>query len=236
MSSGQANADPDEIGKFSYDSTRWWDPDGELKTLHDINPLRLRYITDRVELEKHKVIDVGCGGGILTEALAQHAARVTGIDLNRHAIQSAREHNTFDNLEYSDIDTAEQARSFPEHYDVLTCMELLEHVPEPEQLIKSCAALVKPGGCLFFSTINRNPVAYLKLILAAEYLLNMLPRGTHDYSKFIRPSELTGWCRSAGLQVREITGMGYAPLTQTYFLNNQPAANYLLYAVKTETG
>ncbi len=230
MTHAGGNLDPHELDKFSQGPEVWWDTQGEFRTLHAINPLRLRYIRDRIDLGMLDVIDVGCGGGILAEGLARHARHVTGIDLNATAIEAARTHNTHDNLEYACISTTEQAQG-GQQYDVVTCMELLEHVPDPVALLADCKTLVKPGGQLFFSTISRNLSAYLKLVLAGEYLLGMLPRGTHDYSKFIKPSELARWCRECGLVVCDISGMEFSPLKQDFYLSQNPRTNYLLHAV-----
>ena len=228
------NFDPDEISKFSHGSRQWWDLNGEFKALHDINPVRIRYISDAIDLKTAGIVDVGCGGGILAEGLAPLSRQVTGIDLNSAAIAAAREHNRFTNLAYECIDTASHASAQPAGYDVLTCMELLEHVPDPKALILSCSGLVKPGGHLFFSTINRNLSAYVKLVLAAEHLFRLLPRGTHDYGKFIRPSELAGWCRHSGLNVLDISGLEYSPVSNSFYLTRKPVTNYLLHAVKVE--
>lgn len=234
MMPSQNNYDQSELNKFSHGAGAWWDNQGEFKTLHDINPVRLDYISSRCRLSGSHVIDVGCGGGILSESLAANAETVTGIDLNEAAIQAAREHNRCDNLTYVNVATSEYAKSNRERFDILTCMELLEHVPEPWSLVADCSELVKPGGHLFFSTINRNLSAYLQLIIAAENLLHMLPRGTHDYGKFIKPSELVRWCRQCGLAIQDISGMTYSPVTRRYHLSDSPRVNYLAHAIKSE--
>lgn len=232
MTADSRNLDHHEINKFSQPVSVWWDPEGDFKTLHDINPLRLEYIARRCSLQQSKVLDVGCGGGILSEALATQARHVTGIDMNETAIEAARVHNSYANLEYACTGSNEHAKKHHGEYDVLTCMELLEHVPEPASLIADCADLVTPDGHLFFSTINRNLLAYLKVVVAAEYVLRMLPKGTHDYGKFIRPAEIARWCRQSGLQVVNINGFDYSPLAKKYTLTDTPAANYLLHAIK----
>jgi len=228
------NFDPDEIRKFNFGSDVWWDPNGEFKALHVINPLRIQYLANKVDLSDKIIVDVGCGGGIFAEGLAVMAQHVTGIDLNQEAINAARDHNSHANLDYICIDTSEHARALPSHYDAVTCMELLEHVPDPKALIEACKDLVKPGGQLFFSTINRNFTAYVKLILIGEHAMKLLPKGTHDYSKFIKPSEMIRWCRQNGLVVADITGLEFSPVTRRYYLSETPGANYFLHAIKSE--
>src|SRR3990172_3727045 len=222
------NVDPEEIAKFESLAARWWDPHSEFKPLHDINPLRLNYINDRVGLKDKTVLDIGCGGGILAESMAAHGASVTGIDLGDAPLAVAKLHlkESGQQVEYRKISAEDLARERPESFDVVTCMEMLEHVPEPASTVAACAQLVKPGGKVFFSTINRNPKAWLLAIVGAEYVLNLLPRGTHDYMKFVRPSELDAMCRKAGLGVREWTGMHYNPLAQRYSLGAGVDVNY----------
>jgi len=228
------NVDPAEIAKFSELAHHWWNPSGDFKPLHDINPLRLDYIDARVGLRDKTVLDVGCGGGILAESMAVRGARVTGIDLADKPLMVARLHlaETGNQVEYRKVAVEEIALELPQHFDAVTCMELLEHVPDPASTITACAALVRRDGHVFFSTINRNLKAYLFAVVGAEYVLRMLPRGTHDYAKFIRPSELSTWCRDAGLEVRGITGMTYNPLTKIYALGADTAVNYIIHCVK----
>lgn len=237
MSSSTTNVDPDEIAKFEKLAARWWDPTSEFRPLHEINPLRLGWIDARAKLVGKKVLDVGCGGGILAEAMAARGAQVTGIDLGEAPLAVARLHlkESGQKVDYRRIAAEELAREQPAGFDVVTCLEMLEHVPDPAATIAACAQLVKPGGQLFFSTINRNPKSWLLAIVGAEYILKLLPRGTHDYMKFIRPSELERWCRHAGLVVREFTGMHYNPLTQRYSLAPGVDVNYLLFAERPAT-
>ena len=229
------NIDPSEINKFEELASRWWDPNSEFKPLHDINPLRVDYIRQRVSLEGRKIIDIGCGGGLLSESLARLGARVTGIDMGEAPLTVARLHRLETGIEVDyQRSTAEQiAEQNPESFDVCTCLEMLEHVPDPASVLEACARLVKPCGQLFFSTINRNAKSYLLAIIGAEYVLRMLPKGTHDYRKFIRPSELDRWARRAGLQLNELTGMSFNPLTQQYTLGNDVDVNYLAWFTKT---
>ena len=214
------NADPIELEKFSQLAHRWWDPTSEFKPLHDINPLRLEYIDRVAQLSGKTVLDVGCGGGILAESMADKGASVTGIDLGDKALQVAKLHllESGRQVEYRKVAVEDLAAEQPGRFDVVTCMEMLEHVPNPASTVRACAQLVKPGGQVFFSTLNRNPKSYLFAVIGAEYLLNLLPRGTHDYAKFIKPSELAQFCRDAGLDVSDITGMSYNPLSKVYSL------------------
>lgn len=225
------NIDLQEIAKFEQLAARWWDPQGEFKPLHDINPLRLQFIQAHASLPGQKVIDIGCGGGILTESLAQQGALASGIDMSAAALNSARLHQTQSQLviNYQQISAEELAAQASATFDIVTCMELLEHVPNPLSLVTACAQLVKPAGAVFFSTLNRNLKAYLYAILGAEYLLNLLPKGTHDYAKFIRPAELTGWARKAGLTVQEFAGLSYSPFAKRYQLSSDISVNYLVY-------
>ncbi|GEK71750.1 MULTISPECIES: bifunctional 2-polyprenyl-6-hydroxyphenol methylase/3-demethylubiquinol 3-O-methyltransferase UbiG [Halomonas] len=226
------NVDAAEIAKFEALAHRWWDTDGEFKPLHEINPLRLDFIDARAGLAGHRVLDVGCGGGILAEAMAHRGAEVTGIDLGEAPLAVARLHaeETGARVDYRQISVEAMAEAHAGEFDVVTCLEMLEHVPDPASVIRACARLVKPGGQVFFSTINRNPKAYALAVVGAEYLLRMLPRGTHDYAKFIRPSELAGWCREAGLEVCEQSGLTYQPLTRRYRLSaTDVSVNYLMH-------
>ena len=234
MNTQTLNFDPQEIAKFEELASRWWDPHSEFKPLHDINPLRLDYIDQRAALAGKSVVDVGCGGGILAESMARRGASVTGIDMGEAPLGVARLHQLESGVEvdYRQITAEQLAAEKPGAFDVVTCMEMLEHVPDPASVIRACAELVKPGGHVFFSTINRNPKAYLFAIVGAEYLLKLLPRGTHDYSKFIRPSELESWIRQAELSLRELTGMSYNPLSQSYSLGRDVSVNYLMYCRK----
>ncbi len=225
-----SNVDPIELDKFSQLAHKWWDPTSEFKPLHDINPLRLDYINQHAGLPGKTVLDVGCGGGILAESMAGLNANVSGIDLSDKALQVARLHllETGRQVNYHKIAVEDLATEQPEHFDIVTCMEMLEHVPDPQSVITACAKLVKPGGWVFFSTINRNPKAYLLAVVGAEYVLNLLPRGTHDYAKFIKPSELAQFCRNAGLNLVELTGMSYHALNKTYSLGTDTSVNYLI--------
>ena len=225
-----SNADPIEIEKFSQLAHKWWDPNSEFKPLHDINPLRLSYIDRLAVLSGKTVLDVGCGGGILSESMAKTGAIVTGIDLSDKALQVAKLHllESGNRVDYRKIAVEDMASECPASFDIVTCLEMLEHVPDPQSVIASCAKLVKPGGHVFFSTLNRNPKSYLFAIIGAEYMLNMLPRGTHDYAKFIKPSELAQYCRNAGLDVADLTGMSYNPLSKSYSLGKDSSVNYLV--------
>jgi 2-polyprenyl-6-hydroxyphenyl methylase/3-demethylubiquinone-9 3-methyltransferase len=226
------NVDPGEISKFEKLAARWWDPNSEFKPLHDINPLRLDYIDSRAGLNGLKgkrVLDVGCGGGLLTEAMAARGADVTGIDMGKAPLNVARLHKLESGLDidYRQITPEQLAQEQPGSFDVVTCLEMLEHVPEPDAVIAACATLIRDDGRIFLSTINRNPKAWLFAVIGAEYLLNMLPRGTHEYSKFIRPSEMEAWARHSGLQLTDLTGMNYNPLTREYRLGADVSINYL---------
>lgn len=228
------NADPAELQKFSDLAHRWWDPSSEFKPLHDINPLRLGLIDQVVSLQGKRVLDVGCGGGILSESMSSKGAEVTGIDLSEKALKVAQLHGLESGVEvkYRRISVEALAAEMPESFDVVTCMEMLEHVPDPAAVVQACTSLLKPGGTVFFSTINRNPKAYLFAVVGAEYVLNLLPRGTHDYEKFIKPSELVGWCREAGLSNFHFKGMTYNPVTKIYRLGDDVSVNYILHANK----
>ena len=230
----QPNVDSGEIAKFNALAERWWDPNSEFRPLHDINPLRLNYIDERLGLPGKRVIDIGCGGGLLSEGMARRGATVTGIDLGEAPLAVARLHaeKSGVEVEYLQVLAEEIAEQRAGEYDAVTCLEMLEHVPDPSSVIRACAKLVKPGGQVFFSTINRNPKAFLFAIVGAEYVLRLLPRGTHEYAKLIRPSELAGWSRDAGLDVRDTTGMTYNPVTQVYKLNRDVSVNYLMHAVR----
>jgi 2-polyprenyl-6-hydroxyphenyl methylase/3-demethylubiquinone-9 3-methyltransferase len=224
------NVDPQEVAKFGELAHRWWDPHSEFKPLHDINPLRLGWIDRCVGLAGKQALDVGCGGGLLTEGMAACGALVTGIDLSEKALGVAKLHlhESGRQADYRLIAAEALAAEAPARFDVVTCMEMLEHVPDPASTVAACATLVKPGGQVFFSTISRNPKAYLFAVVGAEYILNMLPKGTHDYEKFLRPAELARFARDAGLEVEEIIGMSYNPLTRTYSLGADTSVNYLM--------
>jgi len=228
------NADPNELQKFSDLAHRWWDPKSEFKPLHDINPLRLDWIDANVGLAGKKVLDVGCGGGLLSEGMAERSAQVTGIDLSEKALGVARLHllESGRSVDYRHISAESLAAEMPGSFDVVTCLEMLEHVPDPASTVAACAKLVKPGGQVVLSTLNRNPKSYLLAVIGAEYLLQMLPKGTHDYAKFIKPSELARHCKAADLEVAEIMGMTYNPFTQRYSLSRDTSVNYLLRTVR----
>jgi len=232
-----SNANRAEIAKFDQTASTWWDPAGPMGPLHAINPLRCDYIERQAgQLTGRALLDVGCGGGILTEAMAVRGADVTGIDLAEQSLEVARLHalESDVSVNYRCISAESMAEEAAAEYDVVTCLELLEHVPDPSAIVSACAQLVKPGGSVFFSTINRNPRAWLFVIAGAEYLLRLLPRGTHDAKAFIRPAELAGWARAAGLVITDITGLGYNPLTATYALTPDTRVNYLLHARRPE--
>ncbi len=224
------NADPAELARFGALAHRWWDPQGELRALHQLNPLRLAWIERLAPLAGREVLDVGCGGGILAEAMARCGTRVTGIDLSEETLKVAELHLLESGLQvrYALASAEEFAQAHAGRFDAVTCMELLEHLPDPASTVAACARLARPGGRVFFSTINRNPKAYLFAVIGAEYVLGLLPRGTHDYARFIRPSELCAWCRAAGLRELELAGMRYNPVTREYRLGRNCDVNYLL--------
>jgi 2-polyprenyl-6-hydroxyphenyl methylase/3-demethylubiquinone-9 3-methyltransferase len=227
----QVNADPAELAKFSELAHRWWDPESEFRPLHQINPLRLDWVQGMVPLQGQRALDVGCGGGILSDAMARAGAQVTGIDLASKALKVAQLHALeaqTPNVTYREISAEALAAEQPGSFDVVTCMEMLEHVPDPASVVRACATLVKPGGRVFFSTLNRNLKSFMLAIVGAEYVLNMLPRGTHEYAKFIQPSELAGHCRAAGLEWQKTRGLSYNPLTRRYWLNDDTSVNYLV--------
>lgn len=228
------NVDSAELAKFASRAGQWWDPAGPFRTLHEINGLRLDYISRRVAIGGARMLDVGCGGGILAEGLARRGARVLGIDLAERNLDEARAHARDQNLdlEYRCVDLTDIAAQAPGGFDVVTCLEVLEHVPDPAAIVAECAKALRPGGTAFFSTLNRNPKSFLLAIVGAEYVLGLLPRGTHEYLKFVRPSELARACRGASLAVRELTGLHFNPATQTYWLGGNVDVNYFLYAVK----
>jgi 2-polyprenyl-6-hydroxyphenyl methylase / 3-demethylubiquinone-9 3-methyltransferase len=228
------NVDPSELAKFSALAHRWWDPESEFKPLHQINPLRLDWIDRIAKLAGKSALDVGCGGGILAEAMARRGARVKGIDLSDKALKVAQLHLHESALavDYEAVSAEDLAGRSPSSFDVVTCMELLEHVPDPASTVRACAELARAGGRVFFSTINRNLKSYLFAVIGAEYVLKLLPKGTHDYLKFVKPSELARHCRAAGLDVREIIGMSYNPLTRTYSLGSDTGVNYLMHCVR----
>ncbi len=228
--SESVNADPAELAKFSELAHRWWDPESEFRPLHQINPLRLEWIDGMADLSSKRVLDVGCGGGILSDSMARKGANVTGIDLSTKALRVARLHALeaqTANLHFREVSVEALAAEQPASFDVVTCMEMLEHVPDPASVVQSCARLVKPGGWVFFSTINRNAKAFMLAIVGAEYILNMLPRGTHEYAKLLRPSELAASCRAAGLDVKHTCGLEHNPLTRRYWLGNDTSVNYM---------
>jgi 2-polyprenyl-6-hydroxyphenyl methylase/3-demethylubiquinone-9 3-methyltransferase len=236
MTETTSNVDHEEIAKFEKLAARWWDPESEFKPLHDINPLRLDYIDRLAGLQGKRVLDVGCGGGLLTEGMAARGAEVTGIDMGKAPLTVARLHRHESGLEidYRQATAEQLASEEPAGFDIVTCLEMLEHVPDPPSVVAACARLVKPGGHVFFSTINRNPKAFLLAIVGAEYVLRLLPRGTHEYAKLIRPSELDAWVRAAGLELREITGMHYNPFTRECSLGGNVDVNYLMHAVRPD--
>ena len=225
------NVDPAELAKFSELAHRWWDTESEFRPLHQINPLRLGWITERAPIAGRRVLDVGCGGGILADAMARQGAEVLGIDLATKALKVAQLHALeaqTQGVQYREISAEALAAEQPGSFDVVTCMEMLEHVPDPASVVRACATLVKPGGWVFFSTLNRNLKSFMLAIVGAEYVLNMLPRGTHEYAKFIQPSELAGHCRAAGLEWQKTRGLSYNPLTRRYWLNDDTSVNYLV--------
>lgn len=225
------NADPQELAKFSDLAHKWWDPESEFRPLHQINPLRLDWIDQLASIKGKTVVDVGCGGGILAESMARRGAEVLGIDLADRPLKVAMLHAMeagVANVTYRAVAAEALAAEQPRHFDVVTCMEMLEHVPDPSAVVRACAQMAKPGGWVFFSTLNRNPKSYLFAILGAEYVLKLLPKGTHEFSRFIRPAELSRWIREAGLDHREFKGMGYNPLTRIYSLNQDTSVNYLV--------
>jgi 2-polyprenyl-6-hydroxyphenyl methylase/3-demethylubiquinone-9 3-methyltransferase len=229
--SPHANFDPAELAKFSDLAHRWWDPESEFRPLHQINPLRLAWIDELAALQGKHVLDVGCGGGILSDAMARSGAQVLGIDLATKSLKVAQLHALeaqTPRVSYREVSVEALAAELPASFDVVTCMEMLEHVPDPASIVRACSQLVKPGGWVFFSTLNRNPKSFLFAIVGAEYVLNMLPRGTHEYAKFIRPSELASACRSADLEWRQTRGMEYNPLTRRYWLSADTSVNYLV--------
>jgi len=231
MTTVRDNVDPVEVAKFDALASRWWDPDGKFRALHEINPLRLDWIRQHVQLSGTNVLDIGCGGGILAESMAAANARVTGIDMAEAPLAVARlhQHESDVEVEYKHTTAEELAAAEPGIFDIVTCLEMLEHVPDPARVVASCAELVKPGGHVFFSTINRNPKSFAFAIVGAEYVLKLLPAGTHEYEKFIRPSELESWARHAGLSHRDSIGMHYNPLTKEYSLGENVDVNYLMY-------
>lgn len=228
------NVDTAELNKFSDLAHKWWDKNSEFKPLHDINPLRLNYINNAISLKGKAVLDVGCGGGILSESMAQLGATVTGIDLGEKSLKVAQLHSLESgvNVDYQLISVEQLASLKPASFDMVTCLEMLEHVPDPASVVQACANLVKPGGHVFFSSINRNPKAYLFAVIGAEYVLNLLPRGTHDYAKFIKPSELAGFMRKADLALQHQIGMSYNPITKNYCLSSDTSVNFMMHTIK----
>jgi len=226
-----SNADPQELAKFSELAHRWWDPESEFRPLHQINPLRLDWIDQLAGIRGKNVVDVGCGGGILAESMARKGAEVLGIDLADRPLKVAQLHAMeagLGNIAYRKVAAEDLAAEQPGHFDVVTCMEMLEHVPDPSAIVRACYAMAKPGGWVFFSTLNRNPKSYLFAILGAEYILKLLPKGTHEFARFIRPAELTRWVREAGLNPLQFKGLGYNLLTQQYSLNEDTSVNYMV--------
>ena len=231
MNDSFVNADPLELAKFSDVAHKWWDLEGEFKPLHRINPLRLDWMNQQAHFKNKKILDVGCGGGILSDSMARLGAQVTGIDLASKALKVAKLHAleaATPNVTYEEISAEAKAQQAPSSFDLVTCMEMLEHVPDPASVVKACAQLVKPGGWVFFSTINRNPKAYVSAILGAEYLLKIVPQGTHDFQKFIKPSELANFIRAAGLDLKTSKGLQYNPITDRFWLNEDTSVNYML--------
>lgn len=231
MNTATVNADPTELAKFSDLAHKWWELDGEFKPLHRINPLRLDWMNQQASFKNKKILDVGCGGGILSDSMARLGAQVTGIDLATKALKVAKLHAleaSTPNVSYEEISAEAKAEQAPGSFDVVTCMEMLEHVPNPASVVKACAQLVKPGGWVFFSTINRNPKAYISAILGAEYLLKIVPQGTHDFQKFIKPSELAYFIRAAGLDLKTSKGLQYNPITDRFWLNEDTSVNYMV--------
>ncbi|WP_310645374.1 bifunctional 2-polyprenyl-6-hydroxyphenol methylase/3-demethylubiquinol 3-O-methyltransferase UbiG [Limnohabitans sp.] len=231
QTTAHTNVDPAELAKFSDLAHRWWDPESEFRPLHQINPLRLEWIKASATLQGKDVLDVGCGGGILTDAMARSGANALGIDLATKSLKVAQLHALeaqTPHVQYREVSVEALALERPASFDVVTCMEMLEHVPDPASVVKACADLVKPGGWVFFSTLNRNPKSFLFAILGAEYVLNLLPKGTHEYAKFIRPSELASACRAAGLEWQHTRGMEYNPLTRRYWMSADTSVNYLV--------
>ena len=229
------NLDPEEIKKFNDIAEKWWDLEGEFKPLHQINPLRLNFIKERTSLKGKKVLDIGCGGGILTEALSEAGAEVIGIDASPQTIGVAMSHANSVNSKATYLESTVEdfiSKNQNDSFDVITCLEMLEHVPAPDKIIESCCALLKDKGDIFLSTINRNPRSYLFAVIGAEYILNLLPKGTHEYSKFIKPSELAGWIRDSGLTLKETTGLSYNPITDHYWLGKDIQVNYMVHASK----
>ena len=225
------NADPQELAKFSELAHRWWDTESEFRPLHEINPLRLGWIEERAKLSGKRVVDIGCGGGILSDAMARRGAHVLGIDLAAKPLKVAQLHALeagTPNIEYREVAAEVLAGEMPGAFDAVTCMEMLEHVPQPASVVRACASLARPGGWVFFSTINRNPKSFLFAIVGAEHVLKLLPKGTHEYARFIRPSELAQWCRDARLEMHATRGMEYNPLTQRYKLSGDTSVNYLV--------
>jgi 2-polyprenyl-6-hydroxyphenyl methylase/3-demethylubiquinone-9 3-methyltransferase len=230
------NADSSELAKFASRAAEWWDPRGAFRTLHDINALRLDYIAARASVTGRRVLDVGCGGGLLAEGLAMLGARVVGIDLAPENIAEAQRHagGSALTIDYRCIDVEQLAREMPGQFDVVTCLEMLEHVPEPDRVVTACGAAVRPGGAVFFSTINRNLKSFALAIVGAEYALGLLPRGTHEYAKLIKPAELAAWCRTAGLELTDLTGLHHNPATGSYWLNGNVDVNYFATTVRPE--
>jgi 2-polyprenyl-6-hydroxyphenyl methylase/3-demethylubiquinone-9 3-methyltransferase len=237
-SSRRENVDPAELARFGQLAARWWDPNGEARPLHDLNPARLGYVAERVKLDGAEVLDVGCGGGLLSEALAVRGAKVTALDLSPEVLEAARLHLYESGLkvDYREQSVESLAEECPARFDAITCMEMLEHVPDPASVVEACARLLKPGGRLFLSTLNRTPAAFGLAIVGAEYVMRLLPRGTHRYAQFIRPSELAGAIRGAGLELEDVSGLHYNPLTRSATVGGHTQVNYLVTALKPEAG